>query len=972
MADIPPVNIKITVDAASARKDVGALRDDLADLGGAGAKGGNDARGALERLSEALAKAKTNAERMAVAQSALGDLLKSGAISQGEYNKRLADLAERFGVAGEAAGQAAGAVRGVVAVAGSAGAVIGGLVAALGAAALAYKQGSDEADAYRKALIMTGNAAGTTSDQLAGMAARIGASSQATQGDAAAVLAQLASTGDVAADKLQKVTQTALDLERYAGQSVDKTVQQFAALGEAPVQASLKLNEQYHYLTLAVYEQIKALEEQGRKEDAAAVAQDAYSAEMDKRTAKLKENLGAIESAWNVVKDAAKNTWDVMLGVGRETTDIDRLRELGTQLAYEETRVGGIFGPSDETRRKNISALQQQIVGLANIVGAQEDAARADAERQKVTEAGISLSQKVERSASAEVKRMKELAAAKAELDKVLDSPVATAADKARAQANYDQYAANLNKPRGRSARGPSARSEASTATAQIKADLDRLQAAIKEGDAIVVQALEDGQVSIEAAYQARLANIKNDTQAQRQAIEAQIAEIDKALAKARPGERGALAQERIKLQAELDLLDSSLQQGTRKLDKWKVDEERKLSNITAQLKVEVASITGHFDREEVLKQIQARLEPYYKAAGRQTDPAEEARQRASIDLLGQATLAQAEFNAKLEEARRIQSALRMQEEAIQVLRQKGAISQTEADSRLARVSSDSASAMSDIAQQMAAIKGNLPKGADALFADMGVSIGRLQNAADAATPSMVGLGTQIKNSLVDNLADAAAVAVTDFKNLGDFVASTLRQIAGDIMRSGIKRLLADQFDVSDGAGGSKRTNIFGALFSGIGSLFGFAEGGHVRGPGSATSDSIPALVGGRMPIRVSDGEFIQPTRAVKHYGLDFMEAIRTLQLPKPRFNFGGLVQAHQSAQRAQRTRYATGGAVTGAASAQPPAITIRMNNTGTAKEASDPKMTREGGRWVIDVLLEDAHSGGRGIRGIRSALQRG
>jgi hypothetical protein len=52
-----------------------------------------------------------------------------------------------------------------------------------------------------------------------------------------------------------------------------------------------------------------------------------------------------------------------------------------------------------------------------------------------------------------------------------------------------------------------------------------------------------------------------------------------------------------------------------------------------------------------------------------------------------------------------------------------------------------------------------------------------------------------------------------------------------------------------------------------------YATGGFVSGPGTATSDSIPAML--------SDGEFVQPTRTVDYYGVGFMEAIRHRQIPK-------------------------------------------------------------------------------------------
>lgn len=66
-----------------------------------------------------------------------------------------------------------------------------------------------------------------------------------------------------------------------------------------------------------------------------------------------------------------------------------------------------------------------------------------------------------------------------------------------------------------------------------------------------------------------------------------------------------------------------------------------------------------------------------------------------------------------------------------------------------------------------------------------------------------------------------------------------------------------------------------------------YAEGGHVSGPGTATSDSIPAWL--------SDGEFVQPTHVVDHYGVGFMEALRHKQIPKdmfPGFARGGRVSA--------------------------------------------------------------------------------
>jgi len=53
-----------------------------------------------------------------------------------------------------------------------------------------------------------------------------------------------------------------------------------------------------------------------------------------------------------------------------------------------------------------------------------------------------------------------------------------------------------------------------------------------------------------------------------------------------------------------------------------------------------------------------------------------------------------------------------------------------------------------------------------------------------------------------------------------------------------------------------------------------FATGGFVTGPGSGTSDSIPA--------RLSNGEFVMKASAVKTYGVDFMNSINQQKFAGP------------------------------------------------------------------------------------------
>lgn len=101
----------------------------------------------------------------------------------------------------------------------------------------------------------------------------------------------------------------------------------FAELGKSPVQASRKLNEQYNYLTASVYEQIKALEEQGRKEDAAALAQRTYAQAMTDRVAEVKAQLNALGRAFNWVGEQAGGMWNAVKNIGRASPLADQLAE---------------------------------------------------------------------------------------------------------------------------------------------------------------------------------------------------------------------------------------------------------------------------------------------------------------------------------------------------------------------------------------------------------------------------------------------------------------------------------------------------------------------------------------------------------------------------------------------------------------------------------------------------------------------
>lgn len=292
--------------------------------------------------------------------------------------------------------------------------------AAAAALALAYKQGSDEATAYTKALIESGNAAGTSADQLATYAAQIDGGIGTTSA-AADALTQLAATGKIAEAQLVSLATAAVAWEKATGTAVSDTVAEFKKLAEDPVTASQKLNEQYNYLTSAVYEQISALEDQGRTNEAAALAETTYANALNERANKIQDSLGTIETAWNAVKSAASEAWDAALNVGREQTLDERIAELRQQL--QELSDIGTTGPKGRARFQlgagdggNREAIQQELI---------------TAELQKEQEAGQA------RFAAESTRINQESIAAQREISSLRESTLTKAEQKEKAIADY-------------------------------------------------------------------------------------------------------------------------------------------------------------------------------------------------------------------------------------------------------------------------------------------------------------------------------------------------------------------------------------------------------------------------------------------------------------------------------------------------------------------------------------------------------
>lgn len=349
----------------------------------------------------------------------LADSLVAGQIPWSSLVQQGAELVDMFGGVGNAAKAVGGYVVGLVN-------PFSVAAAAVGVLGVAYYQGSKEVDAYRKALVLSGNQAGTSIDQLNAMA-RAMADTVGTQGAAAAGLAEMAQKSKVGSDSLAEFTTSALLWEKATGQAVSETAKQFANLANDPLKASLALNDQMNFLTASVYDQIRALSEQGKQEEAAAVAQKAYSDAMKSRSDEVNQNLGAMERGAKGVADFGRKMWDALLDIGRTASTTDTLAAVRKELADLEKRSAEGFGdteggaatgrPSTQALARikaRIAALKEQEAQLLATAAAEKKNAEMEASTKNYVDASEALAAAAKQSQTAEEKRLeiaKQLAA---------------------------------------------------------------------------------------------------------------------------------------------------------------------------------------------------------------------------------------------------------------------------------------------------------------------------------------------------------------------------------------------------------------------------------------------------------------------------------------------------------------------------------------------------------------------------------
>ncbi|MDC6684949.1 phage tail length tape measure family protein, partial [Leclercia adecarboxylata] len=109
-----------------------------------------------------------------------------------------------------------------------------------------------------------------------------------TAGAGAEAAQAIGANGRVAAENMQAVAAAAVAMKEVTGQAIEDTVALYGKLAQDPVKNAQKLNEQVNFMTVALYEQVKALQDQGRNQDAATLITRAAADETVMALAKVR------------------------------------------------------------------------------------------------------------------------------------------------------------------------------------------------------------------------------------------------------------------------------------------------------------------------------------------------------------------------------------------------------------------------------------------------------------------------------------------------------------------------------------------------------------------------------------------------------------------------------------------------------------------------------------------------------------
>lgn len=729
---------------------------------------------------------------------------------------------------------------------------VGGAIAVVTAGMV---KGYQEIRAYDAALISTGGIAGKTSGQLADMGDQVGKAT-GKYGDADDALLQLAQSGKVAGDILDKAGSAAVNLAKLTGDSIQTTTDKVIELAEAPSKTLIKLNDQYHFLSLRVYEHVKALEDQGRAEDAARAAIEEFARVHEQRVQEAESRAGYLERAWKAVGETVASVWDSIKSLGR--SDIES-RLASARSALQNMRdptlqARGMFTPLQVQQQEQlVKQLEAEAAAAGKSAAAQRDrqsaqdkAIKASAQIRSDLEQGATKSEKYAEAVKKLNQQFEALRSApgrRGSKSALLDG-VTFGADGSISGGAYDKRIAQL-KEQFKEAKQPKAKQ---TEAQKEEEAAQRALVNLKEQIALLDD-LDDGEKKVSEAVRMRFQTTQGDYKNASDATKQQL--IDQA-----------------------QLLDT---------ERLRVDSAKKM----VEVQLEIARLQGHGDDGQLAK---ARLE-----LGRlQADLEKLGKTKEAADVAKLLNLKEASVD--LQNLRQIydraMGEIALEQQRISVEQQAGLITEGDAQQRIVDLYKEKLGTLKELVPQMrAAAKALGDPNAVAAVEQIALKLQQMENTTNllqqAVRTTFQDSFKQALLSLVDGTTSLTE-AVRQFfvsmaEGMAEFAAEQLSQKAASALMARVGNLFGSAADSAGDAAGAAATSAAAAQLS--------AAGASVTAGGTTVVSGATALATSSTTLTSAGGTVLAGATAVATAAAQLQAAATTMLAANAAGSVGGFAE---------------------------------------------------------------------------------
>jgi hypothetical protein len=450
---------------------------------------------------------------------------------------------------------------------------------------------------------------------------------------------------------------------------------------------------------------------------------------------------------------------------------------------------------------------------------------------------------------------------------------------------------------------------------AVVKAQAESEFKVLKEGldlqKSALDRALDDRLVSIRDYYARK-------TQIEQQAIDQELAAKQQELtAQAAVAVSGKDEAQRLRAKAEVKKLEGEITVLNMKRGEVEVANahaaakaEKELADELARVRDRLAEVRGGASGDVTRARLEREYQPLIERLQRMGDTAGVADVGRLINV--EADLAEL---GKLErQYQTTTSRMAIRERELQVQKDAGMLTESQMRRGVLELHQQTAAEVEGLIpkmQELAAATGS--EEAINRVARLKVEVAGLKTEADDVATRINGDVENAFATMFEQIGTGAKSAKEAFLDFARSVISAINRIAA-------QKIAEELFGGMNKGGGG-----LGGLISGLFQWAGFASGGYVTGPGTTTSDSIPA--------RLSAGEYVLRAEAVRRVGVDFLHLLN-----------GGLFGPRWSGPR---LAFAEGGLVPDVA----PSQAVRIVNVIDPGMAADYLNSAAGEKTILNVL---------------------